>query len=273
MLCLLWLLFGATAAATAPPLTLRSGDATLTSSITATTANQAENAEAADAPALQIHTKLDSPAPTLSVHGPGAYARFVVVDPEGVSEDVAAYFVWEQLPFTPQHARTRNTTSTAAATAAAAATVATAAATSTSQVLASVRVWFENGITGYFGTRVGHDGTREVQQVEFSISGSAAATVVHPYKFAQGSAYFVHVVRVGNNGTGDLWAASVTDTRAGTPPFTFGQLFLPNTPGRKGYGGLRMQAMASQDYPDATGYVSFEIFKCAAAVPVAQYVH
>ena len=41
-----------------------------------------------------------------------------------------------------------------------------------------------------------------------------------------------------------------------TPPFTFGQLFLPNTPGRKGYGGLRMKATASQEYPNATRYVS-----------------
>ena len=59
-----------------------------------------------------------------------------------------------------------------------------------------------------------------------------------------------------------------------TPPFTFGQLFLPNAPGRKGYGGLRMQATASQEYPDATRYVevSFLNIQCTA-VPVAKYVH
>ena len=198
-----------------------------------------------------IDTPAASPKPR-----PGAFVQYVVTEPEA-SDDVAAYFVWETIPVANR-------------------------TTDSFSVLASARVWFENGARGYFGTRIarGADGgdRHEMQQVEFSVSDVSSAPVgstgnscerwrsstsapglssgsrcTQSHEFVEGSAYFLRLSRVGNNGTGDLWSASITDTRAGTAPVVFGQLYLPNTPGHSGFGGVSVQGSVSLEYPVANG--------------------
>jgi hypothetical protein len=66
---------------------------------------------------------------------------------------------------------------------------------------------------------------------------------ISPYSFISGSAYFVHIYRYRNNITGDFWRASVTDTKAGTPPTVFAQLWLP-----AGCGPIKLHATSSLEY-------------------------
>ena len=139
------------------------------------------------------------------VQGPGTYAHYAVPNSDEVSEDMAAYHVWEIIP-TPNE-------------------------TSGNAVFVSLQFWFENGVGGYFGTQVWREGAtdprsgltvdaNETSRVVFSIWDDREHAVgskgkscgrfggegtgshcVQPHTFVEGSAYFLRVARVGNNGT------------------------------------------------------------------------
>jgi hypothetical protein len=207
-----------------------------------------------------------------AVHGPGTYAHYAnatllangtILANATPSDDILVYHIWETIPDPAEK----------------------------NAVFASVQFWFENGVGGYFGTQVWREGalssdgsrilSNETHRVIFSIwDGTAGSTVgwrgascgrfggegtgshcIASYPLEAGNAYSLRVRRVGNNGTGDWWAASVTDVKGGTAPLDFGELFLPDhvavsrSPhlGRQGFGRLQVKAAAFQEYFEATG--------------------
>lgn len=198
---------------------------------------------------------LASPA---TVHGPGTYAHYHVDQSAApTADDMIVEHVWETIP--------------------------SANVTRGNAVFASMQFWFENGVGGYFGTQAWRAGAidergrrvaaSEATRVIFSVwdapgggkvgwkgdgcgrfggEGVGSHCVV-PQPLVPVNAYSLMVRRVGHNGTGDWWTASVSDVKARGPAIDFGSLWLPDTPNRTGFGRLQTKAAAFQEYFEATG--------------------
>jgi transcriptional regulator GlxA family with amidase domain len=213
------------------------------------------------AAALAASTTL---TPSAAAAGPTAYVHYT--SPTSVSDDVLVDHVWETIPKASEKAG--------------------------NAVFASMQVWFENGVGGYFGTQVWREGAvdglgrrvtaDEAHRVIFSVwdaprgkrvgfagehcgrfgGEGTGSHCVAPYNFTPGAAYSLRVRRDSHNGTGDWWVASVQDIRSQGPPHDFGSLYLPDTsttsqahlPGTlSGFGGLQTKAAAFLEYFEATG--------------------
>ena len=190
---------------------------------------------------------------SLTTNGPGCYSHYTST--AAVSDDVQVDHIWSVIPKPSE--RDGNA------------------------VFASLQFWFENGVGGYFGTQVWREGAtdglgrtvraNETHRVIFSVWDAPDAEVgwrgdtcgrfggegvgshcVASVTLLENNAYTLRVRRVGHNGTGDWWTASVMDLKGGGAPVDFGSLYLPDTTGRQGFGKLQTKASAFLEYFEAT---------------------
>ena len=81
-----------------------------------------------------------------------------------------------------------------------------------------------------------------------SAARASASHCVARCSLVENNAFTLRVRRVGHNGTGDWWTASVMDLKGGGAPVDFGSLYLPDTTGRQGFGKLQTKASAFLEY-------------------------
>ena len=161
--------------------------------------------------------------------------------PAGVSDDMQVYHVWETLPDLSH-------------------------ASPASEARCLVQFWFENGLSGSFGTIVqSRLSTRLMLQVPGGLKlacygGEANEThCVVPYPLVATHAYNLKLVRAASSRSGDgarrggdSWSAVLIDMVGGRV-ITFAELVLPDDrPLRRGFGGLQTRAVASHEYAGGT---------------------